>query len=205
VKIFLSYASWKTIATGRLYALLFVGSLFAATPASAALPGAIETNTLLWLAGTPNLGAEVSLSKHLSLAASGAVADWHIKSRYSLQAAKGGLDLKYWFNDNCCGSFTGWHCGVWGVLGGRFDVQWGSGWQGDRFYSTGIVGGYSLAIGRALNLELSASPGWFFTPEMRHYHAADNLLVWQQTRYNAGRFMFKCAVNLVWLPGKNKR
>jgi hypothetical protein len=148
--------------------------------------------------GAPNIGTEFRLGSRFSLATNAAFAYWRIKSSHVLQAAKGGLNLKYWFKSGEK-PFTGWHCGVWG---GRFDVQWGSGWQGDRFYSTGVVGGYSFAVGHKLNIELSASPGLFYTTEMRHYHTVDNVLMWQQTRYNARRFMFKCAVNLVWLPGK---
>jgi hypothetical protein len=164
---------------------------------------ALKTNLLPWAAGGANLKAEFRLGGHLSLAAGGAFSNWRNEARRAFQGARGGLDLKYWFN-NEGRPFTGWHCGVWGVLGGRFDVQRNSGWQGDRFYSSGVVGGYSFAVGRTLNVEVSASPGLFYTPEMRHYHTVDNVLVWQQTSYDAKRVMFKCSVDLVWFPGKKK-
>ncbi len=179
---------------------------------------AVKANLLLWAVGAPNLGVEFRLGRRFSLAASGAFSHWHSKSRYALQENKGGVDVKYWFGKRVRGSegeqwsgrsgrsgssrpLTGWNCGVWGVMGGRFDVQWNQGWQGDRFWTTGITGGYSFPVHRALNIEVSASPGWFFSPEVRHYHNVDGALLWQQTRHNMGRFMFKCAVNLVWLPG----
>jgi hypothetical protein len=174
----------------------------AAAPSQKRFPVfALKTNLLQWAAGAPNIGTEFRLGRRLSLATNATFAHWRIKPHYTLQLAKGGLDLKYWFGGDGR-PFTGWYGGVWGILGGRFDVQWNQGWQGDRFLSTGVTGGYSFAVGRKLNIELTASPGLFYTPEMRHYHTGDNVLVWQQTRYNAKRFMFKCAVNLVWLPGE---
>jgi hypothetical protein len=164
---------------------------------------AVKTNLLLWAVATPNLGVEFRLGRKFSLAASGAFTRWQIKSSNTFQLGKGGLDLKYWFSNDDV-SFTGWNCGVWGVLGGRFDIQRGSGSQGDRFFSSGISAGYSFAVGRALNMELTASPGWFYAPEIRYYRITNNVPIWQQTRYNAGRFMFKCAINLVWMPGKKR-
>lgn len=164
---------------------------------------ALKTNTLLWMAGVPNLGAEFRLGRRFSLAASGAATKWSIDDRYAVQGLTGSAEIKFWFGDKER-PFTGWNLGAWGTAGGRYDVQWVDGWQGNRFYAGGISAGYSLAIGRRLNLELSASPGWFHTPEIRHYHGGDGTLIWQQTRYNTGRFMFKCAVNLVWLSGKEK-
>ncbi len=164
---------------------------------------AVETNLLLLAAGVPNLGAELRLGERFSLAANAAFTNWRIESRRALQINKGSAELKYWFAA-AERPFTGWYCGAWGTLGGRYNVQWNSGWQGDRFYAAGITGGRSFAVGRRLNIEVSASAGWFHTPEARHYHSADDVLIWQQTRYNTGSFMFKCAVGLVWLPGKEK-
>ncbi|MDR1671158.1 MAG: DUF3575 domain-containing protein [Alistipes sp.] len=229
----------RIFAINRLAVLLCLGSVIAATEASAQAaiserPGhnrlvnavidktiapdktfhivssqrqhpyfALKTNLLLWGVGAPNLGAEFRLGGRLSLAASGAFANWQIKSRYALQFGKAGLELKYWFNSDR-GPFTGWSCGVWGVLSGRFDVQSDSGWQGDHIYSSGVSGGYSFAAGRRLNIELSASPGWFYAPEIRNYHTVNNVLIWRQTRYNTSRVMLKFAVNLIWLPGKER-
>lgn len=165
---------------------------------------ALRTNLLFDLAGAPNLGVEVPIGEKFSVAVDGAYTHWHINNRYALQTFQGGVEGRYWFGQNER-PLTGWNVGVYGMFGSRYDVQWSSGWQGDSFWSAGIGTGYSMPIGERLNLEFGIAAGYFFTPEVRHYHLEDNMLIWQETRSNVGRIsLTKLKVNLIWMLGKKR-
>ncbi len=173
---------------------------------------ALKSNLLLDAIGAPNLGIEVpfsfnchdGLKKHFSAYLDFAWAGWHTRNNlYSLQTAQGSIGAKYWFNPGH-GALTGWNAGIYGIYGSRYDIRWKDGWQGDGFWSVGISGGYAIPIAKRLNLEFSLAAGYFHTPEARHYHRPENgHLLWQQTRYNVGRFsLTKIQVNFIWLIGK---
>lgn len=164
---------------------------------------ALKSNLLFDLMGAPNIGIEYPIGDDFSVSASGAFAYWRINNSYALQTLQGGLDAKYWFNQRK-GALTGWNAGLYGVYGGRYDVQWKQGWQGSSFFSAGLVAGYALPVGKCLNLEFALAAGWFHTPEARHYERLNGeRLLWQQTRSNVNRFsLTKVQVNLVWLIGK---
>ena len=166
---------------------------------------ALKTNLLFDLAGAPNIGVETSIMKQLSVTADFAYAYWRINNLYALQTIQGGVGAKYWFGPSDR-PLTGFNAGIYGTYGGRYDVQFKDGYQGDRFWSAGLSAGYSMALSNRLNLELSLAGGYFFTPEARHYHRPENgHLLWDETRYNMGRFsLTKLQVNLVWLIGKRR-
>ena len=174
---------------------------------SAAYPLALKTNLLFDVVGAPNLGVELSLggNRKFSVAADVAYAYWQINNLYALQTIQGGVEAKYWFRPSER-SFTGWNTGVYGMYCNRYDVQWKDGYQGDGFWSAGISAGYSMPISKRLNLEFAIAGGYFYTPEVRHYHRPENgHLLWEETRYNVGRVsLTKLKVNLVWLIGRKK-
>ena len=166
---------------------------------------ALKSNLLSFAVGAPNIGVEMSFGNHFSVAATGTYAWWRIKNTYALQTLQGGLDAKYWFNPKKK-ALTGWNVGVYGIYGGRWDVQWKKGWQGDRFFSTGITAGYAMPVTKDLNLEFALAAGWFHTTEARRYEIENGHLMWRQTRYNVDRFsLTKVQVNLVWLIGRNEK
>lgn len=167
---------------------------------------ALRTNLLLDVIGGPNIGIEVPIGKHFSAAADFIYAYTRINNRFALQTIQGSLEGRYWFRQRDNKPLIGWNLGVYGVYGGRYDIQWQGGWQGDSFWSAGITGGYSLPIHKCLNLDFSLGIGYLFTPEARHYtRPRDGYLVWEQTRYNMGRFsLTKARVDLVWLIGTRK-
>jgi hypothetical protein len=169
---------------------------------------ALKTNLFFDAVGAPNLGVEVPFgrNRNFSAALDLAYACWSFDNLYALQTMQGGVGVKYWFNPRGR-ALTGWNAGVYGVYGGRYDVQWLDGYQGDRFWSAGISGGYSARIAKKLNLEFALAAGYFRTPQVRHYHEPEKgHLLWQETRYNTGRFsLTKVQINLVWLIGGKKR
>ena len=177
-----------------------------ATKPRDALVPVLKTNLLFDLAGAPNFGVEIPLNLKFSLTGEAAYAYWRIDNRYALQTMQGGIGLKYWFRLRNGEPLTGWNAGVYGVYGGRYDVQWKDGYQGDGFVSTGLSAGYAMPVSKRLNLEFSLAAGYFHTPEVRHYHRPENgHLLWQETRYHVNRFsLTRVQVNLIWLIEKRK-
>lgn len=171
----------------------------------AAYPLALRSNLLFDLAGAPNIGVEVPLGRSFSVAGDFAFAFWRIRSLYAMQTIQGGIEGRYWFRQGEK-PLTGWNAGLYGMYCSRYDVQWKEGYQGDGFWSAGVTAGYSTSVSRSLLLDFSLGAGYWFTPEVRHYHRPENgYLIWDETRYNAGRItLTKVRVNLVWLWGTKK-
>ena len=167
-----------------------------------AYPFALKTNLLYDLIGAPNLSLEVPVGEKFSIAAGMTYAYWRINNLYALQTYHGDIEGKYWFSSSNR-SLTGWNVGVYASLGGRYDVQWKSGLQGDKFWTFGVVGGYSLPLSGAFNLDFSLAAGYIGTPEVRRYERPqDGHLIWKETRYNTDLFSItKACVSLVWLLG----
>lgn len=168
------------------------------------IPTVLKTNLLFDLVGAPNIGVEWLAGDKISISIDTALAFWRIDDLYTLQTAQGGLGAKYWFGSRLDMPLTGWNAGVYAMFGNRYDVQWRDGYQGRGFVSAGLSAGYSTRIGKRMNLELSMAAGYFYTPEVRHYHRPENgHLIWQQTRYRVGRVtLTKIQLNLAWMMGK---
>jgi hypothetical protein len=162
---------------------------------------ALRSNLLFDAAGAPNLETEFALDDHFSVLVGITYADWSVDGLYASQTLHGGVEGRYRFKP-----LTGWYAGIYAMVGGRYDVRWKDGYQGDGFWSAGLSAGYSIPLSRRLNLEFSLAGGYFFTPEVRHYHRPENgHLLWQRTRYNVGRIsLTRVAVDLVWLFGKRR-
>lgn len=172
------------------------------------VPWALKTNLLFDVVGAPNIGAEVLVHPKVSVQADIAYAFWRTRKNVSaLQTLQGGIGAKYWFKRRNERVLTGWSVGVYLMAGGRYDVQLGAGYQGDRFWSAGASAGYGIKIAEPLNLEFSIAAGYFRTPEVRHYHRPENgYLMWQNTRSKFGAFSItKIQVNLVWLICKGEK
>ncbi len=166
-------------------------------------PIAFRTNLLLDLIGGPNLGVEIPLGKHFSIAGDFAYAHTRIKNTYALQIVQGTFELSYWFNPRR-NKLTGWHIGLYGTTNSRYDVQWGKGYHGDEFWSAGLSAGYSFALSDNFNLGFSVMGGYFHSPEVRAYNRPrEGHLMWKETRYDVGRIaLTQVRVNLVWLINK---
>lgn len=167
---------------------------------------AIRSNLLSDIILMPNIGVEIPIGKRYSVAADFIYTYWRINNRYAIQTIQGNLEGRYWF-DWKDRELTGWNIGVYVTLSGDYDVQWQGGWQGDRFWSTGLTGGYSMQISPTFNLDFSLGAGLFFTPEARSYERPqDGHLIWKETRYDVTRFsLTKARVSLVWLFNITKK
>ncbi len=163
---------------------------------------ALKTNLLFYAAGGLNVGVEVPVGRKFSASLTGVHTWLRWGKERALQTIQGGVDVKYWFDQLPERHLTGWNAGLYAVWGGPWDVQWNRGWQGNSFFSTGVVGGYSRPVSRRMNIELSVAAGLFHTPEARQYDRSrgGGILMWHQTRRNVSRFSItKAQINLVWL------
>ena|GEM_PF-6738999 len=167
---------------------------------------ALRSNLLSDLIQAPNIGIEVPIGNHFSVAADFTYAYWQMKNdHFALQTIQGNVEGRYWLQWKDT-PLTGWNLGVYATFGGRYDIQWNTGYQGDRFWTTGLVGGYSLSLSKKFNLDFSLAVGYMGTPEVRVYNRPqDGHLIWKETRYNTGMFsVTKARVGLVWLLGTRK-
>lgn len=164
------------------------------------LPFALRTNLLFDLMGAPNIGVEIPAGNHFSFAGDFTYAYIRICNRYAVQTIQGSLEARYWFKQRR-NILTGWNLGVYGTYCSRFDMQMGHGYQGDGYWSCGLTGGYSVPIGKRLNLDLSVAGGFLYSPEIREYSKPqDGHLIWEKTTYNASRIaLTQVRANLVWL------
>ena len=176
------------------------------SPAEIRYKFALRSNLLSDLILAPNIGIEVPIGSHFSIAGDFVYGYWQTKNdRFALQTIQGNIEGRYWFlwKEK---PLTGWNVGAYATLGGRYDVQWNTGYQGDNFWSSGLVGGYSLSLSRVFNLDFSLAAGYIGTSEVRVYNRPQNgHLIWKETRYNTGMFSItKARVSLVWLLGTHK-
>lgn len=178
-------------------------------------PIAFRTNLVYDMVGALNLGIEVPIGRHFSVLADFAYSYWHTPSDlYALQLRQYGVEGRYWFgvsdrkkekNPEWAKPLRGWNVGVYGVYCSRYDVQWIDGFQGDRYCSVGITGGYATPIARNLSLEFSLSAGYFYTAEYRHYHQPEygpdgkKHLMWQETGRFSAITLTSARISLVWL------
>lgn len=169
-------------------------------------PFALRTNLLLDIVGGANLGVEVPIGEHFSVAGDFAYAYTRINNLYALQTIQGDVEGRYWFKRGK-NLMTGWNVGIYGMYCSRFDIQWKGGYQGDGFWSAGLSGGYSVPLSKNFNLDFSVTGGFIHSPEVRHYsRPQDGHLIWKETRYNVSRvFLTQVRVNLVWLVKTNKK
>ncbi len=166
---------------------------------------ALRTNLLTDAVAAPNIGIEVPVGRHFSVAADFTYAYWSIHNRYALQTLQGGVEARYWFRPSAR-PLTGWNAGLYGMYCDRYDVQWNEGYQGDGYWSAGVLGGYTLPLRGNFALDFSLGAGIWYTPEVRRYSAPENgRLIWEETRYNVTRFSItRARVNLIWLIGRKK-
>ncbi len=131
----------------------------------------IKSNILFDIAMIPNIEVEFPISKRLSVEGQ-LMCGWWLKSDNSrcwqVQAAD--IEARYWFGARDKRRvMTGLFAGVF-ASGGFYDFQVKDtrGLQGEFYYLTGVSGGYSMALGRRLNLEFSAGVGYIVNNYQRY-------------------------------------
>lgn len=184
-------------------------------------PAALKSNLLYDAVGAFNIGVEVPIGDHFSVAGDFAYAYWRSpKNLYALQLLEGGIEGRYWFgvsekkklkNPEWAKPLRGWNAGIYGMYCSRYDVQWIDGHQGDGFWSVGLAAGYAMPIARSLALEFALAAGYFYTPEYRHYHEPEYdingnyRLMWQETGSFGTFTLTRARLNLVWLIGTRQK
>ena len=116
---------------------------------------ALKTNTLYWLATTPNIAAETALSDKVTLEVAGAYNPWTFANNKKLRFWMVQPEVKYWLCQKFEGHFFGIHA------------------HGAQFYSTlahkrrdgylagaGFSYGYDWILSPRLNLEAEIGAGY---------------------------------------------
>lgn len=126
---------------------------------------ALKTNLLYWAAATPNIGAEVALSKHSTLSVSANYNPWTIGSDNKIQHWFIQPEYRYWLCEKYTRSYFGVH-----LIGGEFEV---GGFKlpfglftrlQDHYYKGSAIGagisyGYHFYISPHWNLEATVGVG----------------------------------------------
>ena len=173
---------------------------------------AVKTNMLYDAALVPNLGAEFYLGKNISLYGEWMYAWWDNNNRHRYWRVYGGdLGLRWWFGKKAHAKpLTGHHLGIYGGIL-TFDFETGdTGYLGgkpggtlwDRWLvNSGIEYGYSLPIGKHLNIDFSIGLGYMGGNYIKYY-PFDNDYYYDK-EYKMHYFgPTKAEISLVWLIGR---
>lgn len=133
---------------------------------------ALKTNLLYDAVTAVNFEFEVPIGERWSVAVEDVFPWWtggpH-DNKYAFQMWEIGVEPRYWFKkndevDRLAGHFVGAY-----LMSSMYDFQYDNAlcYQGE-YWSTGLTYGYSMPIGKLLQLEMSASVGYMKT-DYRHY------------------------------------
>lgn len=171
----------------------------------------IRTNMLYDLLAIPNIGIEFYLGKNFSILGNWMYGWWKTDRHHRYWRAYGGeMAVRWWFGSAALEKpLTGHHLGVYGGAL-TYDFEWGGrGYMGgipggslwDKCnYVGGLEYGYSLPVGRRLNIDFTLGVG-YMGGEYREYIPMDNCYVWQATKKRNWFGPTKAEVSLVWLIG----
>ena len=173
---------------------------------------AVKTNLLADAATLVNIGIEIPVGEHYSIAGMFYFPWWKSGANdITIQMLGGTLEGRYWFGSKAQKNLlTGFFAGVYGGAG-YYDFQLGSlsngeGVQGDFYVMGGISAGYAHSIGRNLRLEYSLGVG-YLRSDYREYVSAKGTKYgdikaveypWEKKRIS-GFLPSKLEVSLVWL------
>ena len=173
---------------------------------------AVKTNILFDALLVPNIGAEFYLGKNVSVSGEWMYAWWdRNSSHYYWRTYGGDLGLRWWFGRKAHAKpLTGHHLGLYGGIL-TFDFELGNtGYMGgkpggtlwDRWIiNTGIEYGYSLPIGRRLNIDFSIGLGYMGGNYIKYYPFDNDYF--KEKEYKMRFFgPTKAEISLVWLLGR---
>lgn len=127
----------------------------------------LKTNTLYWATATPNIGAEISVGRKLTLDLTGGYNPWELGNNKKFKHWIAQSELRYWFCETFEGHFLGIH-----TQGGEFNIGrinlpgivFGSGSENYRyqgfFVGGGISYGYQWILSPRWNLEANIGIGY---------------------------------------------
>ena len=173
---------------------------------------ALKTNLLYDAAALPNIGAEFYLGKNWSVGANWTYGWWDKDSSHHYWRAYGGeLYGRWWFGEKAhTKPLTGHHLGVFaGII--TYDFEFGGkGYMGGLPGKTlwdrcnryaGIEYGYSLPVGRRINIDFSIGLGYLGGKVIK-YHPSHDRYIWDKTTNFNWIGPVKAEVSLVWLIGR---
>ena len=163
---------------------------------------AFKSNLLYDLAVTPNIGVEFHLGKGWSLGVNWAYAWWKYDPKAFYWRTYGGeVDFrKYFGRKSKERPLSGHHLGLY-AQGVTYDFCLGStGILSNLSYGGGLEYGYSVPIGRTLNLDFGIGAG-YLGGEYKVYEPIDDHYVWKETRQRHWFGPTKAEISLVWLIG----
>ena len=157
---------------------------------------AVKTNLLYDAATAVNFAVEVPINQHFSFVYE-QICPWWLteNNQYCLQFLSFGGEFRWWFapqpkaasskikqRDALTGHYLGVNC--WG---GKADIQAGRdfGCYQFDFVSAGLSYGYSMPVGKYLNLEFSLSAGYARIP-YQHYIPTEDWQILIKDTHNAG-------------------
>lgn len=173
----------------------------------------LRTNTLYDALLTPNIGVEFYLGKGWSIGGNWMYAWWKNDGRHRYWRVYGGdVELRRYLGRRAASPpLSGHHIGIYGQML-TYDIEMGGrGYIGGRpggslrdkaNYGAGISYGYSLPVGKRLNIDFSIGIGYLggtnygYEPIGGHY-------VWEETKKRHWFGPTKAEVSLVWLLGRN--
>lgn len=165
---------------------------------------ALKTNMLYDLALVPNLGIEFYLGKGWTIGGNWMYAWWKSDKRHNYWRIYGGeLDVRKYFGRRAAEKpLTGHHLGLYGqMLTYDFETG-GTGYLGDKWsWGVGIEYGYSLPVGRRLNIDFGIGIG-YLGGEYKKYDPVDTHYVWRATKQRHWFGPTKAEISLVWLIGR---
>ena len=164
---------------------------------------ALKTNLLYDAALVPNIGAEFYVGRGWSVGGNWMYAWWNSDRRHNYWRTYGGeLDIRKYFGRRALAKpLTGHHLGLYGqMLTYDFETG-GTGFLSKLSYGVGIEYGYSLPVGRRLNLDFGIGIG-YLGGEYKKYDPIDGHYVWKETRQRHWFGPTKAEISLVWLLGR---
>lgn len=138
----------------KYLALFFAVSFFVAGPVFAQ-KAVLKTNTLYWLTGTPNLGAELKLGKTFSLDVSGNYHPFKFKEDKAIKHWLIQPELCYW----PCKAFKGHFVGLHGHYAG-YNVSWKDYRYEGNLFGGGISYGYQWLLSVRWSIEAEIGVGY---------------------------------------------
>jgi hypothetical protein len=164
---------------------------------------AFKTNMLYDAVLVPNVGAEFYLGNGWSIGGNWAYAWWKTdKKHYYWRIYGGELDFRRYFGERAKKKpLTGQHIGIYGHMF-TYDFELGgTGYLSKLTYGGGIEYGYSLPIGRRLNIDFGIGIG-YLGGKYQVYDPIDECYVWREDRRMNWFEPTKAEISLIWLIGR---
>ncbi len=171
----------------------------------------VRTNLLFDALALPNIGLEFYVGKNFSIGGNWVYAWWSKNATHHFWRAYGGeLFGRWWFGSKAHRKpLTGHHLGVYGQIYTYDFEMGGKGQMGGKpggtlwdkaQWGAGIEYGYSLPVGRRINIDFTLGIG-YTTGYYHIYKPIDGHYVWQSTNHRRWFGPTKAEISLVWLLG----